>query len=241
MLIVCYVALLLPVLGFVNIIFMQYSLVADHWQYAATIVPCPAACWPRSADAASPLSRFGRGAGGEGGSRKGMLAILIPSAGRYIVPLALLAILATLTFRQSRMYADKETLYRTTLDRNPNCWLVQNNLGNLLSDEGTGLDGARAERRREGPLSRSDRPLSTMRCDPSPTMPRRTSILATPWLSRGGSTRRSASFSGRSRPNTTSSKPIAHSAARWRSRSSSKRRFFTITPPCKSIPTIWSL
>ncbi len=135
MLIVCYVALLLPVLGFVNIVFMQYSLVADHWQYAATIVPCAALAallW-------SPLSRFGRGAGGEGGSRKGMLAILISSAGRYIVPLALLAILATLTFRQSRMYSDEETFYRTTLDRNPNCWLVQNNLGNLLVERGQTL------------------------------------------------------------------------------------------------------
>jgi spermidine synthase len=34
------------------------------------------------------------------------------------------------------MYADIETLYRTTLDRNPDCWLIRNNLGDLLSDEG---------------------------------------------------------------------------------------------------------
>ncbi len=40
MLMVCYVGLLLPALGFVNIAFMQYSLVADHYQYAAMIVPC---------------------------------------------------------------------------------------------------------------------------------------------------------------------------------------------------------
>jgi tetratricopeptide (TPR) repeat protein len=45
-------------------------------------------------------------------------------------------ILSVLTFRQSRMFADVETLYRTTIERNPNCWLVQNNLGNLLVDQG---------------------------------------------------------------------------------------------------------
>ena len=73
MLIVCYVALLLPVLGFADIVFMQYSLVADHWQYAATIAPCAALAAlfaTLGRRLASPLSRFGRGAGGEGGRPK---------------------------------------------------------------------------------------------------------------------------------------------------------------------------
>ncbi|MFZ1932944.1 MAG: tetratricopeptide repeat protein [Thermoguttaceae bacterium] len=125
MLIVCYVALLLPVLGFADIIFMQYSLVADHWQYAAMIVPCAAL-----AALFATLARYG--------AAKPLAASQTPKAFSlsHILCFALLAILATLTFRQSRMYADMETLYRTTLDRNPGCWLVQNNLGNLLADEG---------------------------------------------------------------------------------------------------------
>ena len=41
----------------------------------------------------------------------------------------LLAALCLLTWRQSRMYADIETLWRTTLERNPDCWLAQNDLG----------------------------------------------------------------------------------------------------------------
>jgi tetratricopeptide (TPR) repeat protein len=115
MLIVCYVALLLPVLGFVNIYFMEYSLVADHWQYAAMIVPCAV-----FAAAAATLGR-----------RR-----LSNRPGGYAICLVLLAILASLTWRQSRMYADVETLYRTTIDRNPACWMAYNNLGVVLHDQG---------------------------------------------------------------------------------------------------------
>jgi protein O-mannosyl-transferase len=128
MLIVCYVALLLPALGFVDIIFMQYSLVADHWQYAALIVPCAALAAALAKLARhTPLSRFGREAGGEG-----LLA--------YSLSLALLAILASFTLLQSRMYADVETLYRTAVAQNPACWLTQNNLGVLLTNQGKFLE-----------------------------------------------------------------------------------------------------
>ena len=41
----------------------------------------------------------------------------------------LVAVLASLTWRQSGMYGDLDTLYQTTIDRNPNCWMAYNNLG----------------------------------------------------------------------------------------------------------------
>jgi tetratricopeptide (TPR) repeat protein len=111
MLIVCYVPLLLPALGFVNIYFMKYSLVADHWQYAATIVPCAmlaaaAAAWtlrrPRCRVAACVLG------------------------------VTLLVVLAGLSWRQSRIYADFESLWNDTLAKDPSCWMAHNNLGRGL-------------------------------------------------------------------------------------------------------------
>ena len=114
MLLVCYVALLLPVLGFVNIYSMLYSLVADHWQYAAMIVPCAVL----AAITAALARRLG----------------CRPPA--FVLGLGLLATLAVLSWRQSRMYADAETLYRTTIARNPDCWMAHNNLGLALAGRG---------------------------------------------------------------------------------------------------------
>ena len=43
--------------------------------------------------------------------------------GGYAVCLALLAVLAGLTWRQCGMYSDNETLYRTVVAENPDCWM----------------------------------------------------------------------------------------------------------------------
>ena len=50
--------------------------------------------------------------------------------------LGLLALLMGLTWRQSRSYADIESLYLTTIERNPECWMAHNNLGNALFARG---------------------------------------------------------------------------------------------------------
>ena len=55
--------------------------------------------------------------------------------------------LAALSWRQSRMYADVETLYRTTISRNPDCWMAHNNLANVLSRRGQ-VDAAIAHYRK---------------------------------------------------------------------------------------------
>jgi len=111
-----FTVMLLPVLGLVNIFFMLYAPVADHWQYFAIIGPLAlAAAGCRAALAAMT-----------GGNKW-------PAA---ICGAALLACLGTLTWNQCGMYADTETLWRTTIARNPDCWLAENDLGALLYDKG---------------------------------------------------------------------------------------------------------
>jgi protein O-mannosyl-transferase len=107
-----YILLLLPSLGFLNIYFFVYSFVADHWQYLAClgiIVPC-----------ASGITLLA-------GRKESWQAWLEPA-----ITLVLGGVLFVLTWQQSRMYADIETLYRTTIARNPACWMAQVNLGNIL-------------------------------------------------------------------------------------------------------------
>lgn len=116
----CFSGTLFPVLGFFNLYPFAYSYVADHFQYHASlgIFALVAAGWSawRDHERSQPL-RWRQTA---------------PT----VAALAILAGLAVQTFRQCRNYSDVETLYRATLERNPDCILAHNNLGMLLARRG---------------------------------------------------------------------------------------------------------
>jgi len=107
-----YMVLLLPSLGFANIYFFLYSFVADHWQYLAClgiITPC-----------ASGIV---------------LLATRLKSGYAWLEPgvtLVIGGVLFLLTWQQSRMYNNAETLYRTTIAHNPACWLAYDHLVDIL-------------------------------------------------------------------------------------------------------------
>jgi len=111
-----FVGTLVPALGFVNIYYMQYSFVADHFQYFASIglIALAAAAGARAA------SRLGRN-------------------GRRIAPAVAactLLALGTLTWRQQSAFTDLESLWQDTLSKNPAAWLAHNNLGHVLTNRG---------------------------------------------------------------------------------------------------------
>ncbi len=111
-----FIGSLFPVLGFFNVYPFVYSFVADHFQYLASLGIIVVA----SAGIAMVLAR---------------VAPRARSAGHALC-MVLLATLTVLTWQQSRTYSDIQTLYRTTLERNPDCWLCHNNLGVVLDDAG---------------------------------------------------------------------------------------------------------
>jgi len=113
---------LFPVLGFFNIYPFLFSYVADHFQYLASL----ALIVPLCSVIAPFVSRLGKPAD-------------------VALPAVLLLMLATLTWRQSGIYRDAETLYRATLVRNPTSWLAHNNLGVALLDKPGHLAEAKTE------------------------------------------------------------------------------------------------
>ena len=110
-----FTATLFPYLGFFNVYPFRYSFVADHFQYLACI---------------GPITLTAVGLERTFGLFKGKMRRFL----RMILYVTVLLTLGVLTWKQSGMYADAETLYRTTIRKNPNCWMAYDNLGVLLSN-----------------------------------------------------------------------------------------------------------
>ncbi|MGA2177098.1 MAG: tetratricopeptide repeat protein [Verrucomicrobiota bacterium] len=111
-----FIGTLFPALGFFNVFPFKYSFVADHFQYLASVGPIVAA-------SVGLHTLFG-------GMRERRLVW------ERAFCAILLAALGLLTWRQSRMYGDIETLWRTTIERNPESWFAQNDLGAVLYEKG---------------------------------------------------------------------------------------------------------
>jgi tetratricopeptide (TPR) repeat protein len=112
---VFFVAMLSPLLGFIMLYTFKYTFVADHYQYVAMLGP--------AALAAAAL-------------HSGCARFRLP---RFVFPAlatALLLCLASLTWQQAHMYLDLETLWRTTVLRNPQSHIGHNNLSVALLAKG---------------------------------------------------------------------------------------------------------
>jgi tetratricopeptide (TPR) repeat protein len=112
----CFIGALFPVLGFFNVYPFVFSFVADHFQYVPSLAIIAAA--------AAGLT---------------VLAERVAPRARWVYPtscMALLGTLAAMTWRQSRTYSDTQTLFETTLARNPGCYLCLNTLGMVEYESG---------------------------------------------------------------------------------------------------------
>ncbi|HEY4760081.1 MAG TPA: tetratricopeptide repeat protein, partial [Thermoguttaceae bacterium] len=107
---------LLPVMGFTDVGFMKYSLVADHYQHIAIIglISLAAALWGIWYQRTREIARW-------------------PATAVAIVAVAALTFL---TWQQCGIYRDAMTLYQDTLEKNPECWMAHYSLGVTLGMKG---------------------------------------------------------------------------------------------------------
>ena len=110
-----FVATLSPVLGFIMLYTFRYTFVADHYQYLACI---------------GPLALVGAGLA------RLEQSLRLDRRLSSVLGILIFATLAILTWRQSASYRDIETLWRSTIEKNPSCWMAENNLGIALVAKG---------------------------------------------------------------------------------------------------------
>ncbi len=106
---------LFPALGFINVYPFIFSYVADHFQYQASL-------WMIALIAASTWHGF-----------------TCLSWARWVKFGCLIIVIATLawlSWHQCGMYRNLHSLYETTLEKNPDSWVANLNLGIVLDEEG---------------------------------------------------------------------------------------------------------
>jgi tetratricopeptide (TPR) repeat protein len=123
---ICFLLMLFPVLGFFNLSYFMTGLGpahhdaifrADHFQYLATI----AIIAPISTGVAWLAAR--------------VKASMRPAV--YAGSVALLILLASLTWAQSAIYRDAETCFRAVIAKNPNSATARSNLGSAFLRKGS--------------------------------------------------------------------------------------------------------
>ncbi len=96
---------LFPALGFFNLFPHRYSFVADHFQYHANVALIALLC-----------------------SGLAMLAARLPRWVTISWAIVLLSLLWVMSFEQSKIYQNQQTLWRDTIAKTPTSWLAHFNL-----------------------------------------------------------------------------------------------------------------
>lgn len=109
-----FIGTLFPALGFFNVYPFIFSLVADHFQYLASLSVIAAV----AAGITTWLERTARG--------QLQTAIMV----------VLAIVLGVLTWRESGHYVSADVLYTTTIEQNPRAWMAHLNLGWLRLQRG---------------------------------------------------------------------------------------------------------
>ena len=104
---------LFPALGFLNVYPHRFSYVADHFQYLASLAPI--------ALFAAATARASR---------------RMPRAAAQAAAILLCAALGARSWQQAHVYHDRETLWRATIEENPDSFLAHDSLGNILLRRG---------------------------------------------------------------------------------------------------------
>lgn len=109
MMVACFVAALLPVLGIIDHFFLRYSFVGDHFQYLASM---------------APLACVAAGVAVASGKREGLVRLLLCGLG-----LLVMAALGARSWQYVHVFQSSAALWNDTLAKNPSSWMAWNNLG----------------------------------------------------------------------------------------------------------------